>query len=386
MFSRAGCNSVATVQSDKKSPIRPRHPDTQDVMAADEEEGDARGEAQAEPNMTAAPMEGTRHGERQRSTDNDEEPENDESRQLREDQYMCQPCEPLKVAPGPRQPSQAEIELHRITHLPFQPWCLECVKGKATGTKHSRHGRHQAIARVGLDYFFLTGPEGTMCRRQDLVSLGYPEGQEGEDKLTEARKNGVVAKCLIIRCHKTGAIFAHTVPVKGPDEEGFATDLVLSAIRWLGHTKVLLKSDNEPALLKLVEKCLKLVRVEIEQMESASEEHSAPYDSKANGGTEIGVRSLKAQFRTLRLCLQKRVGRVIPLNHPIMGWLVEHTAFLLKACVRGPEGQTPWELARGRPYGMSLYGFGERVAYKFPEKGPQHDPEGDILGSSHDVQ
>ena len=27
----------------------------------------------------------------------------------------------------PGAPTAAEIELHRVTHLPFRPWCAECV-------------------------------------------------------------------------------------------------------------------------------------------------------------------------------------------------------------------------------------------------------------------
>ena len=42
-------------------------------------------------------------------------------------------AEPLKVAPSPKQPSAADIELHRITHWPYRSWCEECAKVRGLG-------------------------------------------------------------------------------------------------------------------------------------------------------------------------------------------------------------------------------------------------------------
>ncbi len=38
--------------------------------------------------------------------------------------------EPMKVAPSPQMPSAAEVEEHRVSHLPFRSWCRECMEGK----------------------------------------------------------------------------------------------------------------------------------------------------------------------------------------------------------------------------------------------------------------
>ena len=49
-----------------------------------------------------------------------------------------EPCE----APDPlrrrvcRQPTPAEIRVHRITHLPFREWCHQCVAGAANDHPH----------------------------------------------------------------------------------------------------------------------------------------------------------------------------------------------------------------------------------------------------------
>ena len=45
--------------------------------------------------------------------------------------------EKLQPARSPIRPSAAEIEEHRLTHLPFRAWCGECVAGRGTGEKHT---------------------------------------------------------------------------------------------------------------------------------------------------------------------------------------------------------------------------------------------------------
>ena len=40
----------------------------------------------------------------------------------------------------------------------------------------------------------------------------------------------------------------------------YAVDRLVRDLRWLGHTKVMLKSDNEPAILKLLTEVLKDMR------------------------------------------------------------------------------------------------------------------------------
>ena len=42
-------------------------------------------------------------------------------------------CQPVKVSPSPMMPTAAEVEEHRISHIPFRNWCRECIEGKALG-------------------------------------------------------------------------------------------------------------------------------------------------------------------------------------------------------------------------------------------------------------
>jgi hypothetical protein len=87
---------------------------------------------------------------------------------------------------------------------------------------------------------------------------------------------------------------------------------------------------------------------------------------------------IRGLFRTLKLCLESHLGKYIPVNHTILPWLLEHTAFLLKVRSRGSDGLTPWARVRGRPFGMQVIGFGEEVFFKRPTKGPGAKPEGNM--------
>ena len=51
---------------------------------------------------------------------------------------------------------------------------------------------------------------------------------------------------------KTKELFAHAVICNGIDEKRFIVDQVVEDIIWIGHTRLLLKSDNEVSINKLV--------------------------------------------------------------------------------------------------------------------------------------
>ncbi len=112
--------------------------------------------------------------------------------------------------------------------------------------------------------------------------------------------------------------------------------------------------------------------------EQLGRERPEAYDSQSNGLTEVGVRSVRAHFRTLRACLQRRLGKMIPVGHPVSAWLIEHARTIHNAIVKGEDGLTAWIRSRGRPFGKRLVGFAEQVLYRLPGKGPQHDMEGNM--------
>ena len=167
------------------------------------------------------------------------------------------------------------------------------------------------------------------------------------------------------------SVFAHAVPQKGIDEKNYAVDTVVSDVMWLGYNKVLLKSDNEPAMVKVLKEVI--TRLKVLGVDQVGEEHSPPYDSQANGSVENAVKQVKSRMRTLKLCLERRIGKRIPPKHPVMTWLAPHAAAILRYRCRGDDGKTPYERIRLRPFNTRLLCFCEKVSYKNKTKEPTED-------------
>ena len=282
--------------------------------------------------------------------------------------------QPIRHAPDPKLPSADEVEEHRCMHIPYRDWCKWCVMGRGRGLQHSR-ALASFVAIVGLDYFFIT--RGGLWMRKEL-SDDYPRTAEGEAKLDEDRATGDIVKCLIVRCLQTKVLFAHVVPYKGASEDRFVAQLVVADIEWIGHTKLIIKSDNEPALQTLVVQSLERARLQCDGIDTISQEHPAKYDSQSNGGVEVGVMLIRGLFRTHKLCFESRIGKFVPIDHAVIPWMLEHTSLVLNARQKGPDGLTAWARCRGRAFNQRLLGFGENVLYKLPMKGPQAAPDGNM--------
>ena len=96
------------------------------------------------------------------------------------------------------------------------------------------------------------------------------------------------------------SIIAHFVPQKGVDMEHCAVDLLLKDLKWIGYQKVGLKSDNERAILRLLEHAVTEARLEITNLEQPIEEHPNTYDSSSNGEVEVAVKSRAAPHEQAR--------------------------------------------------------------------------------------
>ena len=71
-------------------------------------------------------------------------------------------------------------------------------------------------------------------------------------------------------------------------------------VLWLGFANFILKSDNEPAILKLLKEALSTLKVS--GVDQVAEEHSPPYESQADGSVENNLKLVKARMRTPNLC------------------------------------------------------------------------------------
>ena len=67
-----------------------------------------------------------------------------------------------EMTPVPHEPSEFEKQKHNLTHIPFQPWCTSCVKGKAQAEPHKRTERiieDSELPVIECDYLMLKDTE-----------------------------------------------------------------------------------------------------------------------------------------------------------------------------------------------------------------------------------
>ena len=248
--------------------------------------------------------------------------------------------------PSPTLPSHSERMEHRITHLPYRSWCDECVE--AFGRERSHHAaslEKRTFPLVSIDYMFLT-PKGLILKGRDGLWEDPPEDS---------------TRVLAGICSATKAVFAFAVPQKGADAEGYAVKNLVENVLWLGHSRVAVRSDNEPAIIKLVNTAVNLLKLNGLDI---TVEGSIEYDPQSNGAAESAVRLIKGQVRALQVGFENDIKSHIPVGHPVISWLVRHAAMVRTMRVVGADGKTGWQRARGTVCKLKLVHFGEVARYK----------------------
>ena len=260
-------------------------------------------------------------------------------------------AEPLRTMKSPIMPSKADIEDHKIDHFPYREWCDECVEGMGRERVHLHTRSHDREAVVSIDYMFVTN-----------------DGIFSEEDQMSTEQQEQALKVLVLKDSKSRAVFAHAVPQKGIDPKRYIIDTIVQDILYLGYSQIILKSDNEPAIVHVLKETLASLKAS--GVSQAGEEHSPPYDSQANGDVESAVKQVRQRLRTMHMCLERRLHKRIPPQHPLICWLVSHVAALVRYRVRGTDGRTPHERLRLRPFNLKLLCFGEQCKYKNRAKEP----------------
>ena len=136
-------------------------------------------------------------------------------------------------------PSKEEWDNHMRCHIPFRRWCPFCVKGRSksgahTKTEKSEEEKEREVPVIAIDYM-------------------EPRSAEGKVEMVESLPI-IVAIDRKVKWHA-----AIMVPQKGIN--GYAVRAVAREIELSGYNRMILKSDQEPAILNL----LRAVKREREQ-------------------------------------------------------------------------------------------------------------------------
>ena len=108
---------------------------------------------------------------------------------------------------------------------------------------------------------------------------------------------------IVAKVNKTKMIMARVVPSKGV--ESYAVETVKKMVERLVYRKIIMRSDNEPAILALKEAVRRESDVEI-ALEQVPVVHH-----QANGLVEIAIKNVQGQFRVIKDALESRCGRRI---------------------------------------------------------------------------
>ena len=235
----------------------------------------------------------------------------------------------------PREPSEFEKQKHNLTHIPFQPWCTSCVKGKAQAEPHKRTERiieDSELPVIQCDYLMLKDTAGT---------------------------GGLKVLSMYVRTFGYG--MSTVVETKGPTDM-YATMWAVKMLNFLGLSDIILQCDPEPSLIKWAE------NVKSKRTERTVIRSSPRRSHQSNGGVENYQKQLQGQVRTMLAAMQEHTKYRPSADNALMRWIVRHAAWLIPR-FRGSEIQSPFYRAMGGPYRGKLVEFGETVLAHLPKVG-----------------
>ena len=161
-------------------------------------------------------------------------------------------------------------------------------------------------------------------------------------------------------------ISAIVVKKKGID--AYAIEAIGKEIENSGFNRVIMKSDQEPAIkaLLLAVKNERGEEVNIKKRAELIPEKSPVGESRANGEVERYVQTVQGQVRTLKMSLETRYQMKVEESHNVLPWLIMYAAMLINICRVGEDGKTAYERRRGKKFKRELPEFGESIWYLKP--------------------
>jgi len=246
----------------------------------------------------------------------------------------------LRALRAPKDPTQQEIDDHEAAgQSPYRSWCRACVAGAGRRDRHLRQlkDEEKAVPTISADYAFMGG-----------------RGPEGKGRASDL-------PILITKCDADRWVTSDPVPAKGTSASLHGARCLAEAIVQSGFPKVIVKTDNEPAILELKREAVKLAREEV-NVEIILEE-SMDYVSETNGPCEIAVKQVEEKVRTLKYGVEMMHGVKLPDDHPVLKWAVRYAGQIMSRAHRYEvDGRTAYELRKGKSYKRKLPIFGEKVS------------------------
>ena len=160
----------------------------------------------------------------------------------------------------PRVPTQAEVDEHNMTHLPYRSWCTHCVRGRGEAHPHHKSGNEERdVPELHMDYCFM----GKVDEKAQPI--------------------------LVVKERDTRMMCSMLVGEKGTADE-HVIKRIIAFIKELGYesAKIVLKSDQESSVKSVIDAVIRARRDA-----PTMPEYSPVRSSGSNGVIERGSRRYK---------------------------------------------------------------------------------------------
>ncbi|CAE7399020.1 unnamed protein product [Symbiodinium sp. CCMP2592] len=256
-------------------------------------------------------------------------------------------------------PTEAERQLHELTHWPFRPWCDHCMAMRGVEDRHESlpGSADTEVPIISFDYAF--------------TSVSGAEGQGNAAKLT----------VLVAHDTSTGSVLGLPVASKGREDLKFSAIELTRFVQGLGHNSIFLCCDNEPSTLAL-QSLVVNVRTKLGFKTMIRD---APVHSHASKGyVEKAIDLVRGLSNVLLDQVRVKYNlsaETISADHPLMAWSYVHASYILNRFgVKG--GATAFERATGYRFASKLACFGEPDADEVFEQ--QQSAQVDVSGARSD--
>ena len=230
----------------------------------------------------------------------------------------------------PRTPSEEEVALHELSHLPYRDWCPHCVKQDPQRPVEFSTDDRRSIPSIEIDYCF-----------------------------SKVEESDPVSTVLVAIDCQSKMLFAMPLASKGSNLRGQAESLVRFSMALNYMDQVEFVSDAEPTMKSLLAS-VQLLRQHLGYPTTVT--HSRPGDKGRNAQVERAIQTLRKQSSTLVQMASDKCSLRLPSDHAIWPWSFVHGAWLLNRFHNHSTTKTSaFELVNGRRYAGKIASFGEVV-------------------------
>ena len=131
---------------------------------------------------------------------------------------------------------------------------------------------------------------------------------------------------------------------------------IIAFIMETGRTSAMVQSDNEPYLKALVQAVASKVP-------SISARHSPAYSSQSQGRIERLHRTRFGQASVIREHIRTKYRFYVGMQHPVMPWLIKHSAFLTNNYLIHSDGVSSYFRRLKSDNKTPICEFGESILY-----------------------